>query len=99
VNKGEPSKQCFKLEQTFFGFKITDRPILHNNLFDLLWAGEGRWSWDDIYYMPVHLRKFWIKKINKMRTPEDLGEPTQEQAASTATKKIPPQDKIAKPPF
>ena len=62
---GAPSLPGFKLEQTFFGFKPSDRKIFHENIFNLIWHGEGRWDWNTIYNMPVFLRKFWIDQINK----------------------------------
>jgi len=52
------------LGQTFFGFKPEDRIALHENIFNLIWHGEGRWDWDTIYNMPLFLRKFYIKQIN-----------------------------------
>jgi len=36
---------------------------LHETIFELVWFGEGRWSWQDIYNMPIFLRRFWIKKV------------------------------------
>lgn len=56
----------FPLEQTFFGFKPDDRIALHENIFNLIWHGEGRWDWDTIYNMPIFLRKFYIKQINSI---------------------------------
>jgi hypothetical protein len=56
----------FKLEQTFFGFNPSDRVQLHDNIFNLIWHGEGRWDWDTIYHMPIFLRRFYIKKVNKI---------------------------------
>jgi hypothetical protein len=61
---GTPSHQGFQLTQNFFGFKPEDRITLHDNLYNLIWHGEGRWSWDDIYYMPVHIRMHWIRRVN-----------------------------------
>lgn len=86
---GAPSRPCFKLDQTFFGFKREDRVTLHEQLFNLLWVGEGKWDWDTLYYMPVFLRNFYIKKINKINH-------DREQAMKTGKT---PTDKIAKPPF
>ncbi len=87
-----PSKQCFKLEQTFFGFKRTDRVILHGQLFDLLWIGEGRWTWADLYYMPIFLRRFYIKKINKLNE-------ERKKANEKQSKQKSPKEKIGKPPM
>lgn len=58
----------FNLSSTFFGFKAKDQVLFHNQLFDLLWAGEGRWSFEDIYTMPLRIRKLWVSRINKIRS-------------------------------
>ena len=62
---GAPLLPGFKLGQTFFGFKPEDRKIFHENIFNLIWYGEGRWDWNTIYTMPVFLRKFWTDQLNK----------------------------------
>ena len=61
-----PSLPGFQLASTFFGFKPEDRPYLHENIFNMLWHGEGRWTWDELYQMPVFLRRFYVKQINKI---------------------------------
>lgn len=61
-----PSMQGFKLRQTFFGLRPSDRVQLHENIFNLLWHGEGRWDWDTIYNMPIFLRRFYTKKVNSL---------------------------------
>ena len=48
-----PSNLDFNLDQTFFGFKPEHQVQLHDQLFELLWAGEGRWDWDTIYNLPM----------------------------------------------
>ena len=58
------------MDPTFFGFKPEDRKILHDILFDLIWAGEGRWDWNTIYTLPVFLRRYWITRINNKNEPE-----------------------------
>jgi hypothetical protein len=63
---GALSLLAFALEQTFFGFKPEDRVRLHESLFNLIWWGDGRWDWDTVYNMPIFLRDFWIKKVNKI---------------------------------
>jgi hypothetical protein len=73
---GAPSSQGFELNQTFFGFSSADQVILHDRLFDLLWYGNGRWTWDDIYYLPIRIRKLWIARINKMQLQQSEAEDT-----------------------
>ena len=86
-----PSKLGFNLGQTFFGFKPKDRVDLHDQIFDMLWIGEGRWTWNDIYHMPLFLRKFYVKKLNSIHE-------KQKTAEKQRKKKPNPKDKIAKPP-
>jgi len=52
--------------------------MLHNRLFDLLWYGDGKWSWTDVYNLPIPLRRLWIANTNKKINPE----PTAEQVAA-----------------
>ena len=85
------SQQHFQLGQTFFGLSSKDRPRLHEELYDLLWAGEGRWDWDFLYSLPIHLRKFYIRKINK-RTDDMEAAKAQQASVKDNTK-----DPIDKP--
>ena len=86
-----PSQQGFQLDRTFFGLDIKDKPRLHDTLFNLLWAGEGRWDWDTVYHMPIFLRNFWIRKLNKLH---DIKKKAQQKANQKQTK-----PKIQKPPM
>ena len=80
-----PSNLHFQLDQTFFGFKPADRVILHENLFDLIWYGEGRWTFTDIYNMPIPMRRMWVNKLNEKLHPNK-------------SSPSPNQPNIAKPP-
>jgi len=87
VKTEAPSLLGFKLDQTFFGFNPQDRVQLHENIFNLLWHGEGRWDWDTIYNMPIFLRKFYIKRVNAIIQERiDRAEQQQKQRSRTATK-------------
>jgi len=83
------------LDQTFFGFKPEHRIDLHDNLFNLLWHGDGRWDWDMLYNMPIFLRKFYVKRVNKLI--EDRA--AAQQAANEKTKNKNKSNNIAKSPF
>jgi len=79
---------AFALEQTFFGFKPEDRVRLHDSIFNLIWWGDGRWDWETVYNMPIFLREFWIKRVNKIigekQEQADAIRSQQEQAATRA---------------
>lgn len=64
MKQGAPLLPGFNLDQTFFGFNPKDRIILHENIFNLIWHGEGRWDWNTIYNMPIPIRTMWMKKVN-----------------------------------
>jgi len=88
VKREAPSAPGFVLEQTFFGFKPEDRVQLHDNIFNLIWWGDGRWDWDTIYNMPVHIRRFWIKKVNKLIQEEQERQEQQLEAAKRRRKSV-----------
>ncbi len=67
--------------------------MLHNRLFDLLWYGDGRWTWTDIYNLPIPIRRLWISNTNKKIHPE----PTNEQ--QVAEQKSKEHARLAKAKF
>ena len=83
---GAPSHLPFNLEQTFFGFKVEDQVQLHDALYELLIAGEGRWDWDTIYNLPLHIRRYWIVKINKKRNEDAIRIEEQQERAKSRSK-------------
>ena len=87
---GAPSHQHFKLDRTFFGYSRKDRPKLHDILFELVWAGEGRWDWNTVYNMPIFLRNFWIRKLNRIAE-------LRKQQRDKQNRKSSPNSKIQKP--
>ena len=90
---GAPSQLGFNMDQTFFGFKPSDNIKIHKQLFNLLWAGEGRWSFDDIYNLPLHLRNMWINQIKKIRE-EEQKQIEQLRSKSTSKKMSFPKRRI-----
>lgn len=81
MKMGASSNLGFALDQNFFGFRPEHQVQFHDQLFDLLWAGEGRWDWDTIYNLPLHIRKLWIKRINQMRDKQNSEQEQAEQRA------------------
>ena len=63
---GNHSPWNSQLAWTFFGLGPSYRPILHGQIFDLIYWGKGGFTWSDVYDMPVWLRTFYIKKIDKV---------------------------------
>jgi len=62
---GTPSKLGFNLDPTFFGYDTTYSVHIHSLIFDMIWYSDGRFDWDTLYYMPIYLRDFYLKKLNQ----------------------------------
>ncbi len=76
------------MEPTFFGFKPADRVHLHQNMFDLIWWGDGKWDWDTIYNMPIFLRKYWVTRLNTiLKQREEQAEQLREQQEAAARRR------------
>jgi len=71
VSLETPSHLHFNLTQEFFGLKPIDQIQLHNRLFDLVWAGNGRWDWNTIYNLPIRIRRLWVKRVNQLNEPDE----------------------------
>jgi hypothetical protein len=93
---GAPSLPGFELTQTFFGFNSADQVMLHDRLFDLMWHGAGRWTWDDIYYLPIRIRKLWIARINKMQLQKQEDAETSKNSSTLAKHKQPDRPPVYK---
>lgn len=72
-----------------FGLGPNYRPILHEQILDLLDLSDGKLTWTEIYNMPIWLRKFYFKRYNERRSNQN-GHSNQEQ---------PLTDKIKRPNF
>jgi len=54
----------------FFGLTPEDKPKLHEQIFQLIYYGEG-FIHSDLYEMPVYLRNFYYKKLVETRKKEN----------------------------
>jgi len=77
----------FRLDQTFFINDPSDKKYIHEEIFWLVWRGEGRWDWNTVYNWPVWLRKYYVMQLTKILTQQ------------TPTNPSPKKSSVAKPPF
>ena len=75
---GAPSSLNFSLGENFFGIDAQYKVALHDQLFELVWYGDGKWDWDTVYNLPLHLKRMWIIKLNQKSQPT----PNNEQSAA-----------------
>jgi hypothetical protein len=38
---------------------------LHEEIFSLCYYGNGGFTWEEIYNLPIHLRRFYINQVKK----------------------------------
>jgi len=48
---------------TFFGLRPNHRPLIHSEIFDLIYHSNGGFTFSDVYELPIYLRKFYMKKL------------------------------------
>jgi hypothetical protein len=50
----------------FFGLTSDYKLGLHEEIFSLCYYGKGGFSWDEVYNLPIHLRRFYISQVSKV---------------------------------
>jgi hypothetical protein len=56
---------------------------LHSQIFDLIFHGNGGFTFSDVYNMPVWARKFYIGKIIKWKEEEKKAYDKESQKAKS----------------
>jgi hypothetical protein len=49
----------------FFGLATDYKLGLHEEVFSLCYYGKGGFTWDEVYNLPIHLRRFYIQQVSK----------------------------------
>lgn len=55
---------------TFFGLGSDYRPVLQDQIFDLMYYGKMGWTYTELYNLPVHLRRYFYLKLAKIKKDE-----------------------------
>ena len=79
----------FPLHHSFFGLGLNYKPILHEEIFTLIYHSHGGFNWSDVYTMPVWLRKYYMKQL--VDTKEAEKKAREGKATTTAPKIEKPQ--------
>jgi hypothetical protein len=72
------------LGSTFFGLTPEYRLSVFNNIHDIVYYGNGGFSWTEVYNMPIWLRKFTFNKIKE--TLQATAEANQQSTKSSKPK-------------
>lgn len=49
---------------TFFGLTFEYNQRVYDQIFDLAFYGQGGFTYNDVYHMPVNLRSYYYAKIS-----------------------------------
>ena len=60
-----PLQVNFVLTHRFFGLSKKHSFHLQSIIFDMIWYSDSRFDWDTLYYMPIHIRRFYYNKIKE----------------------------------
>ena len=55
---------------SFFGLQSKDKPLIHEQIFQLIYFGKGGFTFDEVYNMPIYLRSFYYKRLEKQYNEE-----------------------------
>lgn len=78
---------------TFFGLTQDYRAFLFKQIHQIVFHGNGGYSWPDIYNMPIWLRRYTFEEI------KEYNAVIQENANKSTEKKLPPQGPDIQPSF
>jgi hypothetical protein len=53
------------LDLTFFGLTQNYKIGVYQEIFDLVYYGKGGFNYQDVQNMPIHIRRFFIKRIEQ----------------------------------
>ena len=59
-------KLTYQWESHFFGLREDYKLVIQDECFVLSFYGRGAFSFMDAYRLPIHLRKFHLKKLEKI---------------------------------
>jgi len=80
------------LDWTFFGLTPNYKISVYQEVFDLVYYGNGGFTYTDVREMPIHIRRFFIKRIE-----QDLS--VQKKAQEKAVKDAKSKSRVTAPKF
>lgn len=55
----------------FFGLGPNYRPVLYDQIFDLMYYGKIGFTFTELYAMPIFLRNYYYRKLADIRKKEN----------------------------
>ena len=55
---------------SFFGLPLEYKPVIHEEIFTLCYFAEGGFNFEEVYQMPIYLRRFYLEKLKQIKEKE-----------------------------
>jgi hypothetical protein len=72
----------------FFGLGLDYKVGLHEEIFSLCYYGKGGFSWEEVYNLPIYLRRFYIQQVSKAVEAKNKAESEASKKQSTSAPKF-----------
>ncbi len=56
---------------SFFGLQPKHKKDIHEEIFQLIYYHKGGFTFDEVYNLPIYLRKFYLKRLEKQYQDEN----------------------------
>ena len=56
---------------SFFGLQPKNKKDIHEEIFQLIYYHKGGFTFDEVYNLPIYLRKFYLKRLEKQYQDEN----------------------------
>ena len=80
----------------FFGLTPDYKFQVYQEIHDLVYHGKGGFIYSEVYNMPIHLRRFHIRKIDELHKEQNKAHEDAMAKSQQATKSIPKMPNIPK---
>ena len=77
-----------RLGLTFFGLTPEYRSLFYSQIHEIVFHGNGGYSWTDVYNMPIWLRRFTFNKLKEHYDKQNEQAEKQQSAINRSSKAI-----------
>jgi len=84
------------LGSRFFGLTPDYKFQVYQEVHDLVYYGQGGFIYSEVYNMPIHIRRFHIRKVNDLHEERNKAEESAMAKARQGTSSIPKMPNIPK---
>ena len=72
---------------SFFGLQPKHKKDIHEEIFQLIYYHKGGFTFNEVYNLPIHIRRFYIERLTKQYKDENTEIKKQQKAAASKIKR------------